>query len=62
MREVAMCLNAKGGGGRIDAESETFVTTLRGHSDYGDGMPSLRAGGGGLCRWIGGTGYAFPTW
>ena len=27
---IAMCLNAKGGGGRIDGESETFVaTTLR---------------------------------
>jgi DNA (cytosine-5)-methyltransferase 1 len=43
---VAMCPNA-GGMKRQDAESETLVpTVLRGHSDYGDGLPSLRAKSG----------------
>lgn len=56
---VAMCLNAKGGGGRIDAESETFIAhALRAEgfdaSEDGTGhgtplvpvvCPTLRAGG-----------------
>jgi len=44
---IAKCLNAKGGLGRIDAESETFIpSVLRGHSDYGAGLPALRAKSG----------------
>jgi DNA (cytosine-5)-methyltransferase 1 len=39
---VAMCLNAKGGGGRIDAESETFVT----HSLRADGFDASEDGTG----------------
>jgi DNA (cytosine-5)-methyltransferase 1 len=42
--DVAMCLNGKGGAGRIDAESETFV--LNGMSEYNGSKPSLRAKGG----------------
>ena len=41
---VAHCLNAKGGGGRIDGESETFIAhSLR--ADAGDMAPTLRAMG-----------------
>jgi DNA (cytosine-5)-methyltransferase 1 len=39
---VARCLNAKGGAGRIDGESETFVT----HSLRGDGFDASEDGTG----------------
>lgn len=38
---VAMCLNAKGGGGRIDAESETFVATGQGYWSESDTAATL---------------------
>ena len=43
--DVATACNAKGAG-RMDFESETFATTIRGYSDYGDGLPCIRANGG----------------
>jgi DNA (cytosine-5)-methyltransferase 1 len=47
--DVSTACRAKGGSGHGDFESETFVTTpvaLRGHGDYGDGLPCLRNSGG----------------
>jgi DNA (cytosine-5)-methyltransferase 1 len=43
---VAMSLNAKGGSGRMDAESETFIFGLTGHGEYTDSHAQLRAQGG----------------
>jgi len=38
---VAMCLNAKGGNGRIDAESETFIATGQGYWSESDKAAAL---------------------